>query len=220
MAITDLTDTEKHDHIKLITDNAQRVFLWKYDREREQLVTLYNKGMASQWNSVTDLDWSIEVDPVDTGGLASYLPMIAAESFERFNDAEKAEAGRQFNAWITSQFLHGEQGALLATSKLVREVPWTEAKFYGATQVADEARHVDVHCDAIPTAATARPGQCREDHGEAGDCPAESLRSSRVLRGILGPFPMSHFRHPFRIRSLGRQVLGHQVLLSGGSRPA
>ena len=49
--------------IKLITDNAQRIFCWNYDRSRDQLVTLYNKAMASQWNSVTELDWSIEVDP-------------------------------------------------------------------------------------------------------------------------------------------------------------
>jgi hypothetical protein len=47
----------------LITDNAQRIFCWKYDRERDQLVTLYNKAMASQWNSVTDPDWSTPVDP-------------------------------------------------------------------------------------------------------------------------------------------------------------
>src|SRR3954471_3826534 len=49
--------------IKLITDNAQRIFCWNYDRSRDQLVTLYNKAMSSQWNSVTELDWSIEVDP-------------------------------------------------------------------------------------------------------------------------------------------------------------
>ena len=71
--------------------------------------------------------------------------MIAAESFARFSPVEQAEAGRQFNAWITSQFLHGEQGALLATAKLVQEVPWTEAKYYGATQVIDEARHVEAY---------------------------------------------------------------------------
>src|SRR3546814_17044930 len=71
--------------------------------------------------------------------------MIAAESFARFDEREQAEAGRQFNAWITSQFLHGEQGALLATAKLVQEVPWTEAKYYGATQVIDEARHVEAY---------------------------------------------------------------------------
>src|ERR1700756_3526740 len=49
--------------IKVITDNAQRMFLWNYDRSRDQLITLYNKAMASQWNSVTELDWATEVDP-------------------------------------------------------------------------------------------------------------------------------------------------------------
>src|SRR3954447_1492080 len=49
--------------IKVVRDNADRFFLWNYDRERPQLVSLYNKAMASQWNSVTELDWSTEVDP-------------------------------------------------------------------------------------------------------------------------------------------------------------
>src|SRR5437764_5706667 len=54
---------EMDSSIKLITDNADRVFLWNYDRSREQLVSLYNKAMASQWNSVTELDWATDVDP-------------------------------------------------------------------------------------------------------------------------------------------------------------
>lgn len=120
-------------------------FSWDYTGARVELTKLYEKAKRSQWNATTDIDWSIDVDPLDTGGLASYLPMIASESYERFSASEKAEAGRQFNAWITSQFLHGEQGALLATAKLVREVPWTEAKYYGATQVIDEARHVEAY---------------------------------------------------------------------------
>ena len=49
--------------IKLINDNAQRIFIWDYERDRSQLVTLYNRALSSQWNSVTDLDWSTEVDP-------------------------------------------------------------------------------------------------------------------------------------------------------------
>ena len=47
----------------MIHDHAERLFLWDYERDRGQLVTLYNKAMGSQWNSVTDLDWSTEVDP-------------------------------------------------------------------------------------------------------------------------------------------------------------
>src|ERR1700689_5517767 len=49
--------------VQVIHDNADRLFLWDYERYRGQLVTLYNKAMGSQWNSVTDLDWSIDVDP-------------------------------------------------------------------------------------------------------------------------------------------------------------
>src|SRR5580765_7168275 len=77
--------------------------------------------------------------------------MIAAESFARFSPTEQAEAGRHFNAWITSQFLHGEQGALLATAKLVQQVPWVEAKYYGSTQVIDEARHVEAYARYLDT---------------------------------------------------------------------
>ncbi len=129
----------------VVAREAEVQFSWDYTGHRVELTRLYDKAKRSQWNATTDIDWSIEVDPLDTGGLASYLPMIAADSFERFSPTEQAEAGRQFNAWITSQFLHGEQGALLATAKLVQEVPWTEAKFYGATQVIDEARHVEAY---------------------------------------------------------------------------
>jgi hypothetical protein len=47
--------------------------------------------------------------------------------------------------WQLCQFLHGEQGALLATAQIVDTGPWYEAKQYGATQVMDEARHVEVY---------------------------------------------------------------------------
>src|SRR3546814_19296082 len=70
---------------------------------------------------------------------------MAADAFDSFTEAQKREAGHVFNTWLTSQFLHGEQGALLATSKLVDQVPDVDAKFYGATQVMDEARHVEVY---------------------------------------------------------------------------
>jgi hypothetical protein len=45
---------------------------------------------------------------------------------------------------LLSQFMHGEQGALLCTARIVETVPWIDAKYYAATQVMDEARHVEV----------------------------------------------------------------------------
>src|SRR5712671_1657458 len=47
-------------------------------------------------------------------------------------------------SWTLSNFMHGEQGALLCTSKICEQVPWIDAKYYAATQVMDEARHVEV----------------------------------------------------------------------------
>ena len=54
------------------------------------------------------------------------------------------EFGIQNQNWMLSQFMHGEQGALLCTAKIVETVPWIDAKYYAATQVMDEARHVEV----------------------------------------------------------------------------
>jgi len=123
----------------------EATFTWTYDQANAGLVKLYAKAKESQWNASTDIDWSIDVDPMNSGGMGDYLPMLSSEAFDRFTAKEKAEAVWHFNAWITSQFLHGEQGALLATAKLVQQVPWIEAKYYGATQVIDEARHVEVY---------------------------------------------------------------------------
>ena len=41
--------------------------------------------------------------------------------------------------------MHGEQGALICTAKIVQTVPDIDSKFYAATQVIDEARHVEVY---------------------------------------------------------------------------
>jgi hypothetical protein len=46
-------------------------------------------------------------------------------------------------AWSWSQFLHGEQGAMITAARIVETVPDMDSKFYGATQVMDEARHVE-----------------------------------------------------------------------------
>jgi len=48
-------------------------------------------------------------------------------------------------SWQFSQFLHGEQGALICTAKIVQTVPDLDAKFYASTQVIDEARHVETY---------------------------------------------------------------------------
>ena len=73
------------------------------------------------------------------------MPIFGTPWWEKMNDAEKDEVHRHLEAWRFSQFMHGEQGALVCTAKIVQTVPDIDSKFYAATQVIDEARHVEVY---------------------------------------------------------------------------
>ena len=116
---------------------------WTYEIGDEKLRRLYEKGKTAQWNAATDLDWSTDVDLEKE--LFTVDPFLAEEPwFRKLNAREKTWFTVEMNVNNISQFLHGEQGALIATAQLVSAVPDTDAKFYAATQVMDEARHVEV----------------------------------------------------------------------------
>ncbi len=118
------------------------------------LARLYEKAKGSQWNANTDLDWSIDVDEekvalemVAGDPNVEYLrslPKGSDNPMSSWGDAQWTELTNEFTRWRLSQFLHGEQGALVCTAKIVESVPWIDAKYYAATQVMDEARHVEV----------------------------------------------------------------------------
>ena len=119
-------------------------FTWEYDDERDSLLRLYEKGKTQQWNATERIDWSLELDPENPMGLDDrVIPIYGTTVWNRLNDREKAEVRRHNQASTISQFLHGEQGALIATAKIVQTVPDLDSKFYAATQVMDEARHVE-----------------------------------------------------------------------------
>ncbi len=137
--------------VRVVHDHADRLFSWSYDRERPQLVTLYDKAAASQWNSVTDLDWSADVDPervtVDEApvvALARRAATIPGSPLAAWGEKEFVELQVESLKASLSQFMHGEQGAMMTAAKLVETVPWIDAKYYAATQTMDEARHTEV----------------------------------------------------------------------------
>ena len=145
--------------VHVIKDNADRLFLWDYERDRGQLVTLYNKAMGSQWNSVTDLDWSIDVDPerlvaeqdnplLALSRVAGTLPGSPMASW---TEKEYSQLGIEFFKANLSQFMHGEQGAMMTAAKIVETVPWIDAKYYASTQTMDEARHTEVFAKYLRT---------------------------------------------------------------------
>ena len=121
-------------------------FRWEYDDGRESLLKLYSKGKKRQWDSDDRIDWSQDIDPENPGQLPDEsIPIFASDVFRRLTPKEKVNVRRHFQSWQLSQFLHGEQGALICTAKIVQQVPMMDAKFYAATQVVDEARHVEVY---------------------------------------------------------------------------
>src|SRR3990172_3470748 len=119
--------------------------LWDYDYEptHAELETLYETAKKNQWNGSTAIDWS---RPVGKEGPVLNVQMAFAGTnfFPRLTPEEQKEVEVRVSAWRLSQFLHGEQGALVVCGQLVNSIPELDAKLYASTQVVDEGRHVEV----------------------------------------------------------------------------
>ena len=101
----------------------------------------------SQWDPDKDLDWSITVDPHNPEFdlvPESFLPIKDFHGYKKLSKKEKDLQRKDILAWMMSQFLHGEQGALFAACQVTQAVQWMDGKLYGSTQVVDEGRHVEV----------------------------------------------------------------------------
>src|SRR5829696_135228 len=144
--------------ITLIEDHAPTIYTWNYERERDQLVRPYDKANASQWNSVTELDWSTDVDPEELVAVDSPVMMLVRAAarvpgspIASWSEREFTKIAIEFLKAGLSQFMHGEQGAMLTAAKIVETVPWIDAKYYAATQTMDEARHTEVFARYLRT---------------------------------------------------------------------
>ncbi len=119
-------------------------FNWGYEKTREDLRELYRKSKLAQWDGETRLDWSIDVD-IEKAQIPEFMhPLYGSEIYAKLDPKKHLELRREMPAWMQSQFLHGEQGAMLVAAQLVNAVPDMESKLYASTQVMDEARHVEV----------------------------------------------------------------------------
>ena len=129
-----------------IDSPSTTMFDFDYKGGRDQLLRLYDKGTRRQWIGSDRIDWSLDVDPEGPVGMPEELhPIFGTPWWDKMTDKERIEAKRHVEAWRFSQFMHGEQGALICTAKIVQTVPNVDSKFYAATQVIDEARHVEVY---------------------------------------------------------------------------
>jgi hypothetical protein len=125
---------------------GETTFTWNYDAASEDLLKLYSKGKQQQWDAEKRIDWSLEVDPDDPMQMDdSVVPLYGTPLWNRMSDKQKSELRYHSQVFNLSQFLHGEQGALICAARIVQDVPTIESKFYAATQVMDEARHVEAY---------------------------------------------------------------------------
>jgi len=147
-----------------VVDGCAAEFTWDYEKgQRAKLDKLYEKAKKAQWNGTTDLPWDTEVDQeaiVIADAAANPAQAIYSDEavvgtvLEKWGEKEWLKFGMENQNWTLSQFMHGEQGALLCTAKIVETVPWIDAKYYAATQVIDEARHVEVFSRYLDTKLT------------------------------------------------------------------
>src|SRR5579862_6312277 len=120
-------------------------FSWEYDDGRQRLLDLYQRGKDKQWDAAKRIDWDLPVDPTNIMETPDeFVPIYGSRQWEVLNEAERDELGHHLGAWLFSQFLHGEQGALTVAARIVESVPDMDSKFYAATQTMDEARHVEL----------------------------------------------------------------------------
>jgi hypothetical protein len=127
-----------------LTTSFETHYAWNYADLRGGLHDLYEKAKREQWNGAEQLAWGTPVDPESEIIPAALNPLQDYRPFRQLDARGVARFRHAMLSWQLSQFMHGEQGALLTASQLVGAVPSLDAKYYASTQAMDEARHVEV----------------------------------------------------------------------------
>jgi len=141
-----MPDRPAHAPDLMIRTPVEVRFAWSYDPADPRLRSLYTRAKQGQWSADTDVDWSVDVP------FGAQLGPGSAATAAAFASSPLAHRGRglwdafrwEWQAWMVSQFLHGELGALVVAGRLVEAMPHVDAKFVAASQAMDEARHVEV----------------------------------------------------------------------------
>ena len=120
-------------------------YTWGYQETRAKLRDLYDKAVRGQWISDEVLPWKTDVDLDKQMAPEQLMPLFGSDIYNKMTEKERHKLNIESFSWTLSQFLHGEQGALLATAQLVDSCQDLDSKLYAASQVVDEARHVDVY---------------------------------------------------------------------------
>lgn len=146
MALRDLYPIPDIDPVWTVPQDFETAFDWRYDDGRKQMMHLYQKGKDMQWDAISRIDWEEELDPDNPMQMPDEMSgLYYTPIWQKASEKEKAHMRRHFQAWTISQFLQGEQAAMICAAKIVQQVPDIDSKFYASTQVMDEARHVEAY---------------------------------------------------------------------------
>ena len=140
-----LTQNNVEDVVEIFNTPLTGSYNWDYTISDDRIKKLYELGKELNWNGSIDLNWDY-THPADERLVETddELPHETLEAYENLSEEEKILFDRHSTAELMSQFLHGEQGALLVASQLASCAPTYNAKLYAASQTFDEARHVEV----------------------------------------------------------------------------
>ena len=142
--------TEKHaeDIAEVFHTPLQGTYNWDYRIQDNRIKRLYELGKELNWNVEMDIDWNRPYEE-----LKEPYPIFWDDypPYQKMSDKKKVEFLRHRQAWSMSQFLHGEQGAVLVASQLTSCAPTFNAKLYAASQTFDEARYVEAFNKYIQT---------------------------------------------------------------------
>jgi hypothetical protein len=144
--VVDVPDAEAERLRARVSDDVALAvhWTWEYGSEVAELRALYEKGKGAQWNAETDLDWSTRVSPEDWVLAAEGSLLAQALKLMGKDEATQKRAAFDELNYLLSQLLHGEQAALQLCGQLVNVCDKMDQKWYAASQVIDEARHVEV----------------------------------------------------------------------------
>jgi hypothetical protein len=119
-------------------------FNWDYENANAKIRRLYELGKRFNWNAQLDVDWDQPMPEGEDPNDSRLNAFAGHPKYEALTAGQKHDFAWRSHAQTLSQFLHGEQGAMLVASQLVSCAPTYDAKLYASSQTFDEARHVEV----------------------------------------------------------------------------
>lgn len=135
---------EPTDVVEIFQTPLTGSYNWDYTVQDNRIKKLYELGKKLNWNVEVDVDWTPAFSDIGSEEFDFEDNQWKDHPDYKLWDKEKRlDFFKDLNAWSTSQFLHGEQGALLVASQLACCAPTFNAKLYAASQTFDEARHVE-----------------------------------------------------------------------------